>query len=381
MRKEEFLKILQARLVELGVPEENAKKETEHVRTYLSESGMEELDISVDEMANGIISMLNDNADSEKNNTDIVIPIFPAEEHTGESVSDELEAAIAAFDSDQQEKSEHAEPTQNNAAAVPIAIEFNEQQPTEDYAQSAEISPEVPSEPVANETEALNTENALDNVETAVSEETKSDVPVEENELDQVQESAAELPVQQIQPQPEPAQNPVSPPPAQNVDDDADIEEFIPYDKKRRMKNNDSVKKSGNEWLYVAILVVTIPIAIALLLVALTLYLGFWVGLALAMIACIAVLVVFVTVGAIVSLVGIVYGVVQLITGAIPVGLFEVGLGIIVGSVVMFVGILVYNFAVRFIPFGMRLLAKLFRSGFRAIKSGYQSLKGAVDNI
>ena len=99
------------------------------------------------------------------------------------------------------------------------------------------------------------------------------------------------------------------------------------------------------------------------------------------MIACIAVLVVFVTAGAVVSLVGIVYGVVQLITGQIPVGMFEVGLGIIVGAAVMFVGILVYNFAVRFIPFGMKLLAKLFRAGFRGVRSGYQSLKGAVDNI
>lgn len=377
MRKEEFLKILQARLIELGIPEENAKKETEHVRTYLSESGMDELDISVDEMADGIISMLNDNADSEKSNTEIVIPIFPTGGYAGESVSDELEAAIAAIDAESQTKTESSELESSNEIAIPVAPELNEPQATEDHTETAETVSElaeVSEEPAIDATELPNTEVASGNVETTVNDEAVSDLSNEKNEPNLEQKPVQEFAEQPIQPQSEI-------PPAQNIDDDTDIEEFIPYDKKRRMKNNDSVKKSGNEWLYVSILVVTIPIAIALLLIALVLYLGFWVGLALAMIACIAVLVVFVTVGAVVSLVGIVYGVVQLITGAIPVGLFEVGLGIIVGSVVMFVGILVYNFAVRFIPFGMRLLAKLFRSGFRAIKGGYQSLKGAVDNI
>lgn len=377
MRKEEFLKILQARLIELGIPEENAKKETEHVRTYLSKSGMDELDISVDEMADGIISMLNDNPDSEKINTEIVIPIFPTGGYAGESVSDELEAAIAAIDAESQTKTESSELESSNEIAIPVAPELNEPQATEDHTETAETVSElaeVSEEPAIDATELPNTEVESGNVETTVNDEAVSDLSNEKNDPNLEQKPVQEFAEQPIQPQSEI-------PPAQNIDDDTDIEEFIPYDKKRRMKNNDSVKKSGNEWLYVSILVVTIPIAIALLLIALVLYLGFWVGLALAMIACIAVLVVFVTVGAVVSLVGIVYGVVQLITGAIPVGLFEVGLGIIVGSVVMFVGILVYNFAVRFIPFGMRLLAKLFRSGFRAIKGGYQSLKGAVDNI
>jgi hypothetical protein len=99
------------------------------------------------------------------------------------------------------------------------------------------------------------------------------------------------------------------------------------------------------------------------------------------MIACIAVLVVFVTVFALIAIVGIVYGVVQLITGNMPVGLFEIGLGVMVGAAVMFIGILVYNFAVRFIPFIMKLLARLFRAGFRGIKNGYQVLKGAVEEL
>jgi hypothetical protein len=164
-------------------------------------------------------------------------------------------------------------------------------------------------------------------------------------------------------------------------EEDADIEEYIPYNKKVKMKKNEKNKKGGNEWLYVLLLVVTIPIALALILTAFVLYLGFWVVLALAMIACIAVLVVFVTVFALIAIVGIVYGVVKLITGNVPVGLFEIGLGVMVGAAVMFIGILVYNFAVRFIPFIMKLLARLFRAGFRGIRNGYQVLKGAVEEL
>ena len=58
MKKEEFLKLLYARLVERGVDKATAEKETSHVRTYLTESGMEELNVSLDEMADGIISMI-----------------------------------------------------------------------------------------------------------------------------------------------------------------------------------------------------------------------------------------------------------------------------------------------------------------------------------
>ena len=60
MKKEEFLKSLQARLVERGLTEAAAEKETEHVRTYLAESSMDEVDISIDEMADGILAMLED---------------------------------------------------------------------------------------------------------------------------------------------------------------------------------------------------------------------------------------------------------------------------------------------------------------------------------
>lgn len=380
MKKEEFLILLLARLIERGVPEDTAKKETEHVRTYLTESGMEELDISLDEMADGIISMLGDTAEEEKQSEEIIIPIAPSSEIEEGSVSDELEAAIAAIDSDSAAASENVTPP---ITEIPIVIEPTEE---EDVGQT-----EIAFIPPVEVTESNGDDNADANPE-PVTEEPTIEV-ITESDPEPVSETDPEpefipdpIPDPVPDPIPDPALDPSDlpqPPAPAPIDDedDADVEEFFPYDKMKKKKTDKTEKKPGNEWLYVAILVVTIPLVIALLAISLVLYLGFWVALALAMIACIAILVVFVTAGSIVSLVGIVYGVVQLITSQIPVGMFEVGLGIIVGAATMFVGILIYNFAVRFIPFGMKLLAKLFRSGFRAVRSGYQALKGAVDKI
>ena len=370
MKKEEFLILLLARLIERGVPEDTAKKETEHVRTYLTESGMEELDISLDEMADGIISMLSDPSESKEESEEIVISIAPSNEPEQGSVSDELEAAIAAIDSDSEAPENDTEPAK--ATEIPIVIE-----PTpEEQAIEAEV-PVSSIEVAAAEDESFTAEEEPIAASIASEESDEIQQPAVESDSNIQQDSAPA-----IEPVPEADASPLPAAPV-HIDDeeDADVEDFYPYDKKRKMKKNESEKKAGNEWIYVAILVITIPLVLGFLAISIALYIGFWIVLALAMIACIAVLVVFVTAGAVVSLVGIVYGVVQLITGQIPVGMFEVGLGIIVGAAVMFVGILVYNFAVRFIPFGMKLLAKLFRAGFRGVRSGYQSLKGAVDNI
>ena len=352
MKKDEFLKLLQARLVERGLTQAAAEKETEHVRIYLAESSMDDVDISIDEMAEGILSMLSDS--SENNHEDIDIsPVPMVSDDNDESVSDELSAAIAAIDSPEPAK----EPTKAideeeekpETVAIPIVIEPEaeaQNEPAEDVAANEETpaqaepmpAEDIPEPPAAVRESALE-ESHPEKLKEAPSDELKSD---EENE---------------------------------------DIEKYIPYNQKVRMKKIENSKKGGNEWLYVLLLVITIPIAVALILTAAVLYLGFWVVLALAMIVCIAVLVVFVAVFALISIVGIVYGVVELITGNVPVGLFEIGLGVMVGAAVMFIGILVYNFAVRFIPFIMKLLARLFRAGFRAIRNGYQVLKGAVEEL
>ncbi len=356
MKKDDFLKLLQARLIERGLTPAAAKKETEHVRIYLSESSMDDVDISIDEMAEGILAMLNDSSDSNHEDIDIS-PVPMVSEENDESVSDELSAAIAAIDSpapaDEPTENKAEETEEPETMAIPIVIE-----------SEPEPEPEVQEEPAE---------------EVAANEEAPAAVEPMPAEI--IFEQPAEVQDQQsVESQPEA----VKESPSDDLiadEENEDIEKYIPYNQKVKMKKIENSKKGGNEWLYVLLLVITIPIAVALILTAFVLYLGFWVVLALAMIACIAVLVVFVTVFALISIVGIVYGVVELITGNLPVGLFEIGLGVMVGAAVMFIGILVYNFAVRFIPFIMKLLARLFRAGFRGIRNGYQVLKGAVEEL
>lgn len=333
MKKEEFLKLLKERLIERGASADAAEKETQHVNTYLSESGMEELDVSIDEMADGIMAMMEDGAEQDVPAQEPPATFAVSEPET-DSVSDELKAAIDAIEDGEAE--DKAADVQQSAALPEPESEAQEPSPKEDDAKNNEVLP------------------------TANDEKPKTDIP----------EIIVETPPPVIfVPEEEEDGGPI------------DIERFAPHEKKEKMKNKITLKNTDNAWLYVTLLVITIPIAVSLILIAAAVYLGFWVALALAMIGCIALLVVFVAVGSIVSLVGIVYGVVELITGLMPVGLFEIGLGVIVGASVMFIGILIYNFAVRLIPFGMKLLAKLFKMGFNGLRKGYQMLKGAVANI
>lgn len=354
MKKDDFLKLLQARLIERGLTPAAAEKETQHVRTYLAESSMDDVDISIDEMADGILTMLEDNSDSDHEDIDIS-PVPMVSEENDESVSDELSAAIAAIDSPAEEQPEVAAEAEPEMPVIPIVIETEPEIAPEPEEEPAEIAP------VIEETPEEIPEPILPVTPAEQPAQTEAPHPEEpKHEVEAINEQS-ELPV--------------------SDEENEEIEKYIPYNQKVRMKKIENSKKGGNEWLYVLLLVITIPIAVALILTAAVLYLGFWVVLALAMIACIAVLVVFVTVFAIIAIVGIVYGVVALITGNMPVGLFEIGLGVMVGAAVMFIGILVYNFAVRFIPFIMKLLARLFRAGFRAIRNGYQVLKGAVEEL
>ena len=343
MKKEEFLKLLYARLIERGVDKATAEKETSHVRTYLAESGMEELNVSLDEMADGIISMIESGKDKKTGEKRATVPIVPKNrEKKSESVSDELGDAIEKIDDkprrtpkSPEPKPEEKKPKEKTPKAT--AQKEKKEQTKEDGEQRSLLYRMMAKvDKVIKRMQRSKVEKAA-----------KKQKALKEEKKDRSND---------------------------------DIMEYVPMVQKEKIQYDENGKMK-NEWLYVAILVVAIPIAIALILLAIILYLGFWVALSLIMIACIAVLVVFVTAGAFVSIVGIVYGVVELITGNTPVGLFEIGLGVIVGAAVMFVGILIYNFAVRFIPFGMKLLAKLFKLGFRALRAGYNVLKGAVSEI
>ena len=317
MKKEEFLKLIYARLIERGIDKATAEKETSHVRTYLDESGTEEINVSLDEMVEGIISML----DSGKEKKAI------------------------------KRRTPKAEPIADDSKA-----NAKDETPKNSKSKSDKQEPEAAGDEGASEEPKR---SLLYRMMAKVDKVIKHQQQVKAEKAAEKEKKAAQ---------------------AEERVDDPDIIEYIPPKQKEKIQYAENGRMK-NEWLYIAILVFAIPIAVALILLSVILYLGFWIMLALLMIACICVLVVFVTAGALVSIVGIVYGVVELITGNIPVALFEIGLGIIVGSIVMFIGILIYNFAVRFIPFGMKLLAKLFKLGFRALKAGYNMLKGAVSEL
>ena len=130
MKKDQFLKLLQARLIECGLTQAAAEKETEHVRTYLAESSMDEVDISVEEMAEGILAMLNDNSEETHEDIDIA-PIPMVSEETDESVSDELSAAIAAIDSDAVTEDPVEKPAEQPEVTIPIVLELEEEEPAE----------------------------------------------------------------------------------------------------------------------------------------------------------------------------------------------------------------------------------------------------------
>ena len=344
MKKEEFLKLLNARLIERGIDKETAARETSHVRTYLTESGMEELNVSLDEMADGIVSMLAQGKDKKTGAKHASVPIVPKTAEK-KSVTEEIGAA--------------AEKIEDKPRRTPKPVE---KKPVEK--KPAEKKPAEKKEKTSDSSEPQR--SLLYRMMAKV------DRVIKRIQKAQVEKKAKKAELAEKINKHKEAQA--------SRDEDLDIEQYLPLSHKERIKYGENGRMK-NEWLYIAILVVAIPIAIALILLAIALYLGFWVALALVMIACIALLVVFVTAGAIVSIVGIVYGVVKIITGNTPVGLFEIGLGVIVGAATMFIGILIYNFAVRFIPFGMKLLAKLFKLGFRALRAGYNMLKGAVSDL
>lgn len=356
MKKEEFLKLLYAKLIERGIDKETAERETSHVRTYLTESGTEDLNVSLDEMAEGIISMIESGKEKKGTSRRESVPIVPKAKEK-ESVTEELGAAIATIDDKPRRtpKTVEGKTHEKKPAERKPAGKMPEEKPPVEKKEKKEAK----AQPAGEEKRSLlyrmmeKVDKVIKRMKNAQAERKAQKDKLYDNKVKGGSKSAS---------------------------DDLDIENYIPLSQKEKIQYDENGKMK-NEWLYIAILVFAIPIAIALILLAIILYLGFWVALALVMIACIALLVVFVTVGAIVSIVGIVYGVVEIITGNTPVGLFEIGLGVIVGAAVMFIGILIYNFAVRFIPFGMKLLAKLFKLGFRALRTGYNMLKGAVSDL
>ena len=226
MKKEEFLKLLHAKLIERGIDKDTAEKETSHVRTYLTESGADEINVSLDEMVDGIISMLESGKDKKSPEKQTATPVKKKAIESKPKVKD---------DAQNKEKA-------NKPEEKPKASEENENVPVEEkrsllYRMMAKV------------------DKVIKRMQKAKA------------------EKAAEKEKQKAE--------------KEDHADDLDIIEYIPPKQKEKIQYAEN-GKMRNEWLYVAILVVAIPIAVALILLSIVLYLGFWIALALLMIACIS---------------------------------------------------------------------------------------------
>ncbi|MFY9381780.1 MAG: hypothetical protein WBI55_06680 [Eubacteriales bacterium] len=122
------------------------------------------------------------------------------------------------------------------------------------------------------------------------------------------------------------------------------------------------------------------PLWGAVLLFGITFFILLLGALCAAVVGLIIGLVIFVAGGTIVSLVGIIYGITQLFK-YVPIGLYEIGLGITAGGVVMYCGIIMYNAAIRFFPYLIRKTAALFIFTARRTVELYYYVKGACADL
>ncbi|NLE13319.1 MAG: hypothetical protein GX628_06540 [Clostridiales bacterium] len=118
----------------------------------------------------------------------------------------------------------------------------------------------------------------------------------------------------------------------------------------------------------------TLPITIPLVILVILIFCCVFAALAALIFVFVAALVAVAAAGTVVSLVGIIYGVTQLVT-VLPVGLYEIGLGLTALGVSMFLGILLYNLAVRLIPYLMRRTGSLMSFTLSSIADLFRYLK------
>ena len=360
MEKKEFLNQLKELLVVKGVSDSVADEQIVRIDSYLTQNGSEDVDVPVEEMANGIIGMLmpEASADNEVKADNVSVS---AEEEIGKAMADNgAETVIGTEDNVTDEEDAAEGDAEDNVVSVYT---------DDDNADEAEVN------------------NVEDN-----GSDTEEDEDADMKIVPQTK--AGKTPVIVNEKKDEYTDEDVAPAPEEYSDEE--IGKFSPagagtVTSKPRRKNpsvpedyysrNASEGEGTNKTLFWVLFFIAIPFVIALALAVVAIYIGFWVILAALMIGCIAGLIAFVTVGVLISLIGIVYGVIQLIKGIVPIGLFEIGLGVIVGAAVLFVGILVYNFAIRFIPFAMKQLTKLLKFAYKKGKEGIVALKGVCESL
>lgn len=370
MEKKEFLNQLKELLVVKGVSDSVADEQIGRIDSYLTQNGSEDVDVPVEEMANGIIGMLMPESAADNEDRADNVPVS-AEEEIGRAMADN--------------DPESGNGTEDSAADEANAAEGD----TADY-----VIPVYSDDDDAGETKVNYIEDS--NAESDNAEDNGPDTEDDEDADMKIvpQTKAGETPVIENEKKAEAADDDVAPAPEEYSDED--IGKFSPAgagngSSKPRRKNpsvpedyysrNSNEGEGPNKTLFWVLFFIAMPFVIALALAVVAIYIGFWVILAALMIGCVAGLIAFVTVGVLISLIGIVYGVIQLIKGIVPIGLFEIGLGVIVGAAVLFLGILVYNFAIRFIPFAMKQLTKLLKFAYKKGKDGIVALKGVCESL
>lgn len=105
-------------------------------------------------------------------------------------------------------------------------------------------------------------------------------------------------------------------------------------------------------------LFLTLPLTLGLAAILFGAFGVVFVGLAAAIVALIAILIIVAACGAGISLVGIIFGITQLFS-FVAAGIYEIGLGIMVAGAVLFVSVLLYNIAIRLLPWIISLIGNL----------------------
>ena len=371
MEKKEFISRLQEMLIERGFDKATVEAEMIPVAAYLDESGMKDIDIPVEGMANEISDML-----SEKKKEEI-----PQQAE----VEDDIEAALRASGADLGP----AAPKDSPKSGIPEK-ETPAEEPEELKEGKRPVVPDLKKKrreagkKAEKEQNSAGTDGAAEEA-VALSDGKSGKEPVAENEEesysadDEVEDIDVFSPGSQDNQEPKPGflsmlilklRNLVSGKKEKTADGEGE-------------EGTDAAEYDDgkNKVLFWVIFAIAVPIVLALALCVIALYIAFWIALALLMIFLVAALIVFVFGGALVSIIGIIYGVIMIIKGVAPVGLYEIGLGITVGAAVMFIGIFVYNFAIRLIPFGMKMLAKLLGFALKRGKEGLASVKKTIKSI
>ncbi|GEM_PF-2166960 len=352
MEKKEFISQLRDELLKRGFRSETVEAEMIPVASYFDENGMNDIEVSVNDMADEISEMLKEKGEEPAENTEPDVQEF-----------EDIESALKA-------SADVAPKAETDSGKKGKKGKKSEEKPAVD----------TPAE----------TENTV--IAAACEEESDDDVkiaaPFSANKVakEAEEDTAVEITDEELE-QYRPGEK------KDDVKTAGFIGKLIVKIKGAAKKSSESVDEYESNaqaddyedkkfriifWILFAI---ALPFLITLSALMIFIYIAFWVALALVMIVLIAGLIAFVFAGVTVALVGIIYGVIMIIKGSAPVGLFEIGLGITVGAVVMFAGILVYNFAIRLIPFAMKLLAKLLGLAFRRGKEGLGAIRRLLQDV